>query len=179
MVPVLVVSDSLMYFGPAYDSLVHLRDFDGLLARFENISPGVTVNPGKYEEVIRMLAGFANASIDVKREHVLLVNRNKNEETVAAVRRFEGLPLYCVWVHSDQMFYAFTDELGIHNGSAKVEEAAYFDSEQEAWSIAGMFHTGEVCTLSLGGIELMSDLPDELDGMTAAEYAGAVGARPW
>lgn len=124
------------------------------------------------------LQSWANPSGEVKQNHALYVNRCKNGDVSTPVRQMQGIPYYCVMA-GDEVFYAFTDDNGVNIGTTDLNEAMLFDDEDTASVIASRIPTGEVCTLTLGGIELLSDVEDEFEGMLPSEIAEEIGARPW
>lgn len=170
-----VLQDGLCYEGPTSRYVVYLSELEAcilpLLRR--------TFASGELAESTKAkLQQWCNPSDEIKHMHLLTVNNFKNGNAGACVRQFIGVPRYCVMV-TESYFYAFTDDQGAHWGTDKIDDAALFETEEEANEIAAKFEDSDVCTLALGGIEIVHDLPGELDGLSVRDYADAVGARPW
>lgn len=173
-VDLIVLSNSVVYQGPSHPKVCHFAYFDERFAAAVQAIPPQSVYS---EQLLTMLHEWQNPPDTVKQKHILGVNRAKNGEVPAQALEGYSMPYYCVMI--GPYFYAYKDDKGHHWAVEKLEEAALYKDICAAYDLLEELPQGVVCTLELGGIEDVADLPDEMDELTADEYAAEVGARPW
>lgn len=175
----IVLGDGTVYQGPSIPKVIRFSELDGIISTVKAKMQEKAITQNNMFCMMK-LRELQESSAEIRRKHTLQVHRYKNAGVAEEVKNLRGVDAFCVMVLGEY-FYALTDEDGHHWATEKLEEAALFDTEDEAAEVAFRMERddAEVCTLQLGGIERVRDLPDELDDLSIQEYADAIGARPW
>lgn len=174
---IIVIPDTTSYYGPGLKTHVfHTMDL--------TLLPSLYTTPQEQtataQTVHTKLLEWSNPSDEIRAAHMAYVNSRVNMRKGITKDMEDGVcqELYCVWL-PDGTFYAGMDADAFAAFTPKASDAAFYKELWDAADVAALFPGAEICTLELGAMELLSDVPDELDDMTPEEYAYAVGARPW